>query len=126
MRQVLKANKITRQVEEAYPSIVSAAMSAGMRSKRMDDLCRKRNLPKGMSYYRYAEDFDPNESFEGKRNRPVVLLDTVSGERLWFGDRADCGERMGWSENRVSSSISSGSRSLLGGQYLARYAAVRP
>ena len=126
MRSVFRINKLTRDIEGVYPSVTSAARSAGMRGKRMDDLCRKRNLPPGTFYYRFADDFDRDESFEGKRNRPVVLVDASTGFKLWFADRAECAKTMGWSAARVSSSISSGQSSLLGGQYVARYVNMRP
>ena len=126
MRGVFRINKLTRDIEGVYPSVASAARSVGMRGKRMDDLCRKRNLPPGAFYYRFEDDFDRDESFEGKRNRPVVLVDESTGSKLWFVDRAECAKTMGWSTARVSASISSGRSSLLGGQYVALYANMRP
>lgn len=125
MRQVLKIHKRDRQVVDSYPTVTLAAEAAGMRRRRMEDLCMKRNLPAGSTYYRYADDFDPDESFEGKRNCPVELVDTITGDSLWFADQAGCATAACWSPTRVSSCICSGSSSLLGDRYAARYAPTR-
>ena len=85
----------------------------------MSDICRNETLPPGASYYRYRDSFDPCESFAGKRNCPVVLIDTETGACRRYGDMVECSRRAGWTVDYLVRCAKAGS--LVGSRYLLRY-----
>ena len=125
-RRVYRIHKISRRVEGEYASAAEAARALDLRPGLVDGTCRLRSLPHGDFYFRYADDFDPDESFAGKRFCPLVLTDVDTGRSRWFGDAVTCSEALSWSKARLYVCIREGRGSLLGGQYLVQYASTRP
>ena len=70
-RAVVQVDKATRRPLRAYGSVSEAARAAGMPRTSLERILRGRGMTSGPSYYRYADDFDPGEGFEGRRKRAV-------------------------------------------------------
>ena len=119
-RQVLKIHKITRQPIAIYKSASEAAKDAGIRDKRMRLMCNNKTLIPGVFYYRYIDDFNPNENFAGKQNCPVVLLDVVNGQHRWFGSMSECSQVTKWNRRYILNCINT-KNALLGKRYKPVY-----
>lgn len=70
-RAVIEVDKATRRPLRAYGSVSEAARATGTPRTSLERVLRDRGMSSGPSYYRYADDFDPAEEFEGRRRRAV-------------------------------------------------------
>ena len=94
-RTVYKCNKLSMEVIEVYQSAADAARAHGLDYDSVRKSCREHRVPRKDHVWRYAEDYDPDESFEGRQNRPVVVYDAVSKAVGFFSSTRDAANRLG-------------------------------
>ena len=91
-RPVVLVKKTTREIVKRYQSIRDAANHIGTQPVSIHRECKNRSLGSGDLYWRYEDDFDPNESFEFIVNRrPVLAANVKTGHWLWFESAAAAG-----------------------------------
>lgn len=83
-RSIVVADKVTMEVVGEYSTARDCASDTGMNDAVIIEIAKKRRVSRGPFIYRFAEDFDPNESFDGKYNRPVRVTDCETGESMGF------------------------------------------
>lgn len=77
---VVQADKISRQVVKRYASIYQAEPHVPFSVTTLYSICYRKCLPKGRYYFRFEEEFDPDERFRSNaRNRPIMA---ISGNRV--------------------------------------------
>lgn len=81
-KRVYRCDKITMEVVEIYRNTTDA--QTGTEETHISGDCKARIVSKGRYVWRYEDDYDPNESFEGKRNRPVICGDYKKGRIFFF------------------------------------------
>lgn len=81
---VVKVDKLTREVVARYESLRAAAKAERTKVDHMLHRCNDRMLPRGRYYFRYADDFDPDEVFKGSYYCPVLVTNKKTGEKLWY------------------------------------------
>jgi hypothetical protein len=79
-RRVYKCDKITMRILEEYPSLVAAGNANGRGYTSIAKTCKERHVGRDRYVLRYAEDYDPKETFEGKKVRPVLCIDARTRE----------------------------------------------
>lgn len=117
---VLKIDKVTGKAVKSFESVKDAAIDAQLRREQMTRHLKNRNIAPGLFYYRYGEDYDPLESFEGRQNRPVAVTDIDTGETVYFGCIKEVAEEYVIHKATVSVAIKRGS--LVLSQYRMRWA----
>lgn len=80
-KRIYVCDKITMQVLREYDSAQQAQLDLRI---RVNQEARKRSVRHGRCVFRYADDYDANESFEGKYNRPVKCTHIESGMTATF------------------------------------------
>lgn len=91
-RPVVMAKKTTREIVKRYANATEAARDTGLEPNVVYRSCKKRILSEGDSYFRYEDDFDPNESFENVvKLRPVLAVNMRTGHWLWFESISEAG-----------------------------------
>ena len=91
-RPVVLVKKTTREVVKRYPSASAAGINASVSRVNINRDCRQRRLGAGDLYWRFEDDFDPNESFAGiKVRRPVLAINRKTGHWLWFESISEAG-----------------------------------
>lgn len=100
-RTVYKCHKISMEVLEVYPSAADAARAYGMGHDSINKACRERRVTRKGYVWRYAEDYDPRESFEGRQNRPVVVYDAVSKAVGFYFSTREAANRLGVKMNTI-------------------------
>ena len=88
-RAIVVADKVTMEVVGEYSTARDCASDMGMNDAVIIEIAKKRRLSRGPFIYRFAEDFDPNESFDGKYNRPVRVTDYRTGESMDFHELSE-------------------------------------
>ena len=84
-RPVVMAKKTTREIVRHYANACEAARDIGVEPNVVYRSCRKHILSEGGYYFRYEDDFDPNESFENVvKLLPVLAVNRETGHWLWF------------------------------------------
>lgn len=116
---VLAIDKMTMEVVGAFESVAAAARALGINGHTAWYCITNNGLTTGRVYLRYAWNYDPNESFEGLRNRPVLLTDTETGEKTAYASTGKVCEKLGASYTAVIDSINKGGR--IKGRYKARW-----
>lgn len=81
-KAVYKVDKFDMSIVAEYPTARKASRENGLRQTRVSEIARDRLVDKGRYIYRYKTDYDPNESFEGKKNRPVLIGDFKTGQKF--------------------------------------------
>lgn len=119
-KAVVKCDKVTMNVLESYPSCTDASIASGESPFSISNMCRKRTVGIKGYVWRFADSMDPDESFEGKRNRPVIIGDYKSGTLRVFSTISEAAKVLGTSPSNVAHAIRS--RSKLNDRYRARYA----
>lgn len=79
-RRVYIVNKSSGEVRGIYDDIFAAAAAMGVkRTDKVRGWLENRSLPCERVYVpRYEDEYDPNESYAGKINRPVVVVDALT------------------------------------------------
>lgn len=73
---VYKVDKYSMQVVEVYFGTYDAAVANEKKPSFVAQVCIDKTLTRDRWFYRYEEDYDDGESFEGKLNRPVAVYDS--------------------------------------------------
>lgn len=94
MKPVLRVHKRTREVAGRYSSYAEAARESGASISTIQYTAKENAIPSGDYYFRFAEDFDPDEDFTGKKNCPVVARDTATGRVAWYGCTNTAAEKL--------------------------------
>ena len=79
-RPVVMCDKPTMKVLDRFPSVLVASISTGIPIRRIEGACDKNQVSKGKFVWRYLDSYDPDETFEGRHNRPILVTDTETGE----------------------------------------------
>lgn len=119
-RTVYKCDKLSMEVLEVYTSASEADAAHGLPCGAVDSQCRKRRVGRTGYVFRFADDYDPNETFEGKYNRPVAVKDCITKAVAFFPTLTEAREELGFTRSAISSSMSR--EYLLHGRYVAMYA----
>lgn len=91
--KVCKCDKLTMEAVAEYESVRECAERERVPHTTVEDNCLRRRVNRGRFVYRYAEDVDPLESFEGKRGRPVTVENLRTGETMDFYNVYEAAER---------------------------------
>lgn len=83
-RHVVKCDKLSMRVVEMFESARDAEKKYGFHKNTVANICMKKTVSKGRFVWRFADEHDINETFEGKTYRPVEVLDGQTGERMYF------------------------------------------
>lgn len=125
-KKVISVSKRTGQIIETFDSGYHAYFAACqegweityqgfLRAVSRKTLCD----PCSDVYYRFTNDYKPNESFIGKNNRPVILKSKDSKVCRWFSSLKQCSQQLYLSVNRVR--VATCSDSLVLGAYEINY-----
>lgn len=93
-RKVYKCDKVTMKILDRYDSIKDAAIAEGISYGMLVETLQCRAVGRRPYVFRYADDYDPFESFEGKRGRPVLMLDVVDGKVHTFNTLKDAADAL--------------------------------
>ena len=80
-KKVFECDKITMEIVRQWDSATDAEKELGF---FVAGSCCRKNVSKGKYVYRYEDDYDPNESFEGKHFRPVLVVDIATRKKQAF------------------------------------------
>lgn len=117
-RRVLEVDKITGAVVGEYRSACEADDSRGVQRTTTAHQCSARAIPKGRVCWRYADEYDACESYEGRKNRPVAVF--IDGKLIGVAcDPLTLAERMGEGPCNVHQALHLGHR--LQRRYVLRY-----
>ena len=118
--RVLKIDKVSGGIVRSFETVKDAAADAGIRREQMSRHLKGKRLSPGMFYYRYADDYDPCETFEGRPNRPIAVTDTYTGETAYYGSASDVARKYIVTLSNVSYAIRHDN--LVLGQYKMKWA----
>ena len=119
-RKVLVCDKLTMEVVRTYESLSTAAAAERRCVANFHRTIANRRVGAGKYVYRLEEDYDPNETFEGKRHRPVTVADVKTGKKAVFLDKKKLAESIFASRKTVDLAIKDGH--LVAGRFALRYA----
>ena len=108
MRPVVMVDKQTRQVIKRFKSVAEAARFDGTCHEVMKAKCENRRLTRLWHYFRYEEDFDPDEDFTGRINCPVLVLDVDTGRVSFYPSRHVMAKETGFSVESIHSAVENG------------------
>lgn len=116
-KKVFECDKITMKVVRQWPSATEADKDLGF---LVAGRCSRKNVSKGKYVYRYEDDYDPNESFENKPNRPVLAIEVETKKKYAFYSVKDAAEYLNYSIKNIKYGIEN--RKPLGfGLYVVKY-----
>ena len=118
--RIAKCDKITMEVLAEYATCTEAAEASGVSMNTICASCRNRAVGKFDYVWRYAEDVDPRESFEGKCNRPVLVGDYEKNTIRAYPTLSDAAMVLGVDDSTVSRAIRM--YAMIKGRYRVRYA----
>ena len=98
-RPVVKVSKRTRQTEGVYESCRTAAEANQMNQSTVRDVTH--GLSAGEWYWRFQDEFDPDEDLTGRPNCPVVARDLKTGQTAWYCDVGTASEKLGVSRDCI-------------------------
>lgn len=119
-RRVFKCDKLTMEIIEAYPSAREAERANDLPCSSVYHAAGLRNVGYEGYVWRYEDDYDPHESFEGKCNRPVAIMDTKTKAVAVFETLKVATEKTGISYSILTTSMRKGY--LAAKRYLVKYA----
>lgn len=105
-RRVVVCDKITMEIIEELPMMKDAAEIYGFKMKAIHKACQKRQVLKGRYVFRYAEDYDKYESFEGRRNRPVKMF--LDGKAVMFYSIEEAAKNLNYSKSHIEHALCDG------------------
>lgn len=120
MKAILMCDKITMKVIKRFDSAGEAAKRTGEIRESIGRSCLKKHVSSGAVVWRYEEDYDPEETFDGKHNRPVEVVDTKDGAKTVYCNIGDAAYALVYCERAVNHAIRKGK--LVGGRYKLGYA----
>lgn len=84
-RSVVVVKKTTREIVGRYPSAVNAELCTGVNRDKIVKECSRKCLGRGYHYWRFEDEFDPNENFGNVgRYRPILAANKDTGHWMWF------------------------------------------
>lgn len=119
-RPVVKCDKLSMNVVAAYPSAMEAEKENGLKRSRVAQMCGKKSVSSGVHVYRYADEYDQNESFEGKFNRPVAMYDSANESLSLFENLQKASKAVGVCPSTISASMTN--RNMVCERYVFKYA----
>ena len=119
-RRVLVCDKLTMEVVKTYESMSRAAAREGRDASNFYWTLTKKRVGPGRFVYRYEEDYDPEETFEGRRHRPVLLFDKSTGQKAVFFDKKKLADSIFSSAKTIDLALKDGH--LIAGRFALRYA----
>ena len=119
-RPVVKCDKLSMKIVAEYPSAWEAEKANGYGPAKVAQICEKKSVSHGKHVYRYADEYDPNETFEGKFNRPVAMYDAERESLLLYESLGEAAKAIGYNQSTVSASISNGT--MVGKRFVFKYA----
>ena len=119
-RRVLKCDRITLEVLAEYKNPAEAARALGLPFNTVRHSCDERRVGFRPYVLRYEDEYDPEESYEGKRGRPLAVHDTESGDTLCFYGPGDAAAALFVCECSITRAAKTGRRVL--GRYAVTYA----
>lgn len=109
MKPVLRIDKKTGEVLERFPSMYAAKMAEMERNQvSVQHHCKDRTLGERRYCYRWEEGFDPSEDWEGKRNRPVWIIDSETGRIGWVANQPEAALVLSVSKQAVGDAVHRG------------------
>lgn len=118
--KVIAIDKFTMDIVAVYDNPIECARANKKSKHSVYDSVNEGRLAAGRLFFRYGFDYDRDETFEGKRNRPVVARNVKTGEVLEFNSLTECGRHFGRRVDSVSGNVRHGN--LLGGTFAIGYA----
>lgn len=119
-RKVYKCDKLSMEVLEEYPSASQAERENGLPHSAVSHAASKKMVSAGPFVWRYADGYDPDETFDGKMNRPMAALDIKTREVSTFPTRKDAAKALVVTERSISSAMCQ--RNYVLGRYAFKYA----
>ena len=119
-RPVVKCDKLSMKVVAWYPSAWEAEKANGYGPAKVARICEKKSVSHGKHVYRYADEYDPKETFEGKFNRPVAMYDAERESLSLYESLGEAARAIGYNQATVSASISNGT--MVGKRFVFKYA----
>ena len=101
-KKVFECDKITMEIVRQWDSATDAEKELGF---FVAGSCCRKNVSKGKYVYRYEDDYDPNESFEGKHFRPVLVVDIATRKKQAFYSIEDAAKHLHYSVKAIQYSI---------------------
>lgn len=117
-RPVYRCDKVTMKILNTYPSVTDAIKTTGY--KGIYTSCQHRRVSSGRYVWRFVDDYDPNESFEGKHNRPVMCEDVKNNTTIIYDTLTKAEKALYLDRSVIENTLRKGSLTL--GQYRFRYA----
>lgn len=117
-RPVYRCDKLTMKVLDKYANYREAESDMGEYS--VYGACNDRRVGPHKHVWRFADDYDPNETFEGKKNRPVVCGNIETEKIVFYENAAQAAEKLGVQRQTITIAIYRGS--LVSGRYRFKYA----
>lgn len=90
---------------EVYPSAKYATLYEGKDYGAIKDNCEHKRTTNGRVVYRYANEVCEDESFDGKRFRPVKVTDTKTGDVSLYYEAIDVAKKFYVGKSTVINSI---------------------
>lgn len=119
-KMVLECDKITMKIHRIWHSAVDAEKELGLGKTTIVRRCIEKRTTKGKYVYRYMDDYDPKESFEGKYHRPVLAIRIRDRQTYAFYSLDEAAEYLNVGKTHVSTAITSG-KPILYDMYLVKY-----
>ena len=119
-RKVYKCDKVTMKILDRYDSARAAERAEGVKYGYLHCALRTRAVGTKPYVFRYASDYDPFESFEGKYGRPILVLDVVDGKTYTFNTIDEAAKELLIAPSTVTTCLSRKIRAL--GCYKIEYA----
>lgn len=107
-RAVVKVDKLTWTPVERFGCVSDAAAEGGLTWRRVYQMARYRQMPRGRWAYRFADEFDPGERLAGRANEPVLVADTRTGRRYRAASVAVAADKLGVTYNMALGARSGG------------------
>ena len=116
---VYKVDKYTMQVVEIYLGTQDAAIANEKRPSFIAQACAGKTLTRDRWFYRYEEDYDPCEPFDGKLNRPVAVYDAQDKVVGLFPCPAAAARAIGVSTSNITHAIRK--KMVMRDRYIAKF-----
>lgn len=100
-------NKVTGRIVSEHASISEAARVLGLNPAISRQIKHRALFDRSRYAVRLVDDYDPHESFEGKR-RGVPIVASRGSEVRVFVDRAEIAEQLGYEKSTIEGCIRQG------------------
>ena len=117
-RPVYRCDKLTMKVLDKYANYREAESDTGEYS--VYGSCRYRRVGPYRHVWRFADDYDPNETFEGKRNRPVACGNIETESIVFYENITQAADKLGLEKGAIVLAMKRGS--IVNSRYRFKYA----